>query len=153
MIPIPLRQRRAITPPVARAVSPGRTAPLAAVVSLFAAGLVFTATGCDSGSFQGTLPECRCEVEGCSANSCPIEISFDDTCVGEVTLAEVMVDGHVEREGVTVDSRLTTCSRIEPGTAATIYVRGGPWIWGPLVEQCSTPREARTLILQCIEAR
>lgn len=109
--------------------------------------------GCDSGSFQGELPPCRCEVETCSTNSCPIEVSFDSTCVGEIRLAEVMVDGHVEEEGVTADSRLTTCSRIEPGQSATIWVRGGPWIWGPLVESCTNPREPKTLILQCVEAQ
>ncbi len=122
----------------------------AAVLSALAA---IPVSGCDSGSSQGELPPCRCEVESCSSATCPIEVSFDSTCVGELTLAEVMVDGHVEAEAVRPSERLTTCSRIDPGQTATIYVRGGPWIWGPLQETCSTPSETRALVLQCVEAR
>jgi len=126
-----------------------KSVALAAVLSVVALGV----SACDSGSFQGELPPCRCEVETCSAASCPIEISFDPTCQGEIALAEVMVDDHVEVNTLSPGGRLVTCSRIEPDTSSTIFVRGGPWIWGPLVERCSTPRETRALVLQCVEAR
>lgn len=111
------------------------------------------AAGCESDGFQGELAPCRCEVETCSTASCPIELAFDPTCEGEVALAEVMVDGHIEAQALRPGGRVVTCSRIEPNRTATLYVRGGPWIWGPLVERCTTPGETRSLILQCVEAK
>ncbi len=110
------------------------------------------AAGCESEPFQGELAPCPCDDGGCSAQSCPIEILLDSTCVGEVDVAEALVGDHVEREKIKPASTITACSRIEPGDEVAIIVRGGPWVWGPLGESCDTPGETRSLVLQCVES-
>ncbi|MCC6624052.1 MAG: hypothetical protein IT385_22535 [Deltaproteobacteria bacterium] len=114
--------------------------------------LVLTVAACESEPFQGELAPCPCDDGGCSAEACPIEILLDQTCVGEVSIAEALIGEHVERERITPAQTLTACSRIEPGAEVAITVRGGPWIWGPLEERCTTPGETRSLVLQCVES-
>lgn len=110
-------------------------------------------TGCDSGSFQGEIAPCPCDDGGCSAASCPITVALDETCEGEMAFAEVLVGDHVEGERLAPLAQIQTCSRIEPGEQAVLWVRGGPWIWGPLVERCEAAGETQAIVLQCVEAR
>ena len=49
-------------------------------------------------------------------------------------------------------SDLFPCTRTEPGVESQIVVRGGPWVWGPLLERCLTPGQTQLLVLQCVEA-
>lgn len=114
---------------------------------------VLTSGACDPGSFQGAIAPCVCEAEGCTAQACPVSITLDQTCVGEMSFAEVLVGDHVEEAELVPLEPLRLCSRIEPGEQAQVWVRGGPWVWGPLVERCETPAEVQAIVLQCVEAR
>ncbi len=124
---------------------------LAASLCILLAPLAWAA--CDPGSFQGELAPCVCETEGCSAQSCPVSVTLDQTCVDELSFAEVLVGDHVEASELVPLEPLRLCSRIEPGAQAEVWVRGGPWVWGPLVERCETPAEVQAIVLQCVEAR
>ena len=108
---------------------------------------------CDSGHFQGAIAPCRCETEGCSEASCPITLLLDNTCQGEMPFAEVLVGEHVEDVRVPPLEQRQLCSRIEPGQEAELWVRGGPWVWGPLRERCEIAGETRAIVLQCVEAQ
>jgi len=108
---------------------------------------------CDAGSFQGELAPCPCEGGGCTTAACPITVTLDSTCVGEMAFAEVLVGNHVEAGRLVPLQALETCSKIEPGAEAVLWVRGGPWIWGPLVEHCATAGETRAIVLQCVAAQ
>jgi len=120
--------------------------------SVLLVALISLTGACEDDPTQGALPPCPCDNGGCSTSSCPIEILLDQTCVADVPLAEVLIDQHVEVGTITPQATFRACSRIEPGARADITVRGGPWVWGPLHETCSTPGETRSLVLQCIEA-
>lgn len=108
--------------------------------------------GCDPGSFQGEIAPCVCETEGCSASACPMTVTLDQTCDGEMEFGEVLVEDHVEEEQIVPLEPLRLCSRVEPGDELRVWVRGGPWVWGPLIERCETPGEVQQIILQCVEA-
>lgn len=123
------------------------------VMTLSLVALAALETACDSGSFQGELPACVCETEGCSQAACPIELSLDETCVGELVEAEVLVGDHVEADLLRPSARITTCTKVEPGASKDVWVRGGPWIWGPLTQTCDEPRKVLSVVLQCIEAK
>jgi len=123
------------------------------VLTLSLAALPALETACDSGSFQGELPGCVCETVGCSPSACSIELTLDETCTGELSEAEVLVGDHVEADLLRPKARVTTCSKVEPGKSADVWVRGGPWIWGPLTETCDEPRKVLSVVLQCIEAK
>lgn len=127
--------------------------PFVVVASVLALGVSATAiAGCESDPIQGELPACVCANGGCSAQSCPIQILLDQTCVGEIKSAEALIGEHVEVELLKPSTPYTPCTRIEPGEQVDIIVRGGPWVWGPLNEACDTPGETRSLVLQCVEA-
>lgn len=108
---------------------------------------------CDPGSSQGDIAPCVCDNGGCTTQACPMIVTLDQTCVGEMRFAEVLVDDHVESVLVQPQEPATLCSRVEPGDQATVWVRGGPWVWGPLRETCATPTEAQQIVLQCVEAQ
>jgi hypothetical protein len=108
---------------------------------------------CDPGSFQGEIAPCVCESEGCSQAACPLTITLDETCVGEMSFAEVLVGDHIEEARLIPLEPLRLCSRVEPGDQVLMWVRGGPWVWGPLVERCDTPAAMQAIVLQCVEAR
>jgi len=122
------------------------------IPSVVAVVVLMVGGACESDPVQGDLAPCPCDDGGCSAQSCPIEILLDQTCVGEVTVAEALIGQHVERETLRPSQTMSACSRIEPGEEVAITVRGGPWIWGPLDERCATPGETRSLVLQCVES-
>ena len=143
-IPLPLF---AVSPSAAVAGFPW--AALASVLVLAAPAL----PACDPGSTQGEIAPCACDDGGCTAASCPLTITLDSTCEGEMPFAEVLVDDHVEASPLKPLEPLRICSRVEPGAQATLWVRGGPWVWGPLVERCEVPGENRQIVLQCVEAR
>ena len=108
---------------------------------------------CDSGHFQGAIAPCVCETSGCSDQACPITVTLDNTCEGEMPFAEVLVGDHVEAAHVVPLEAKQLCSRIEPGAEAELWVRGGPWVWGPLRERCENAAETRAIVLQCVEAQ
>lgn len=121
--------------------------------SLAIGALTTVLPACDPGSSQGELPPCPCDGGGCSPASCPLTITLDSTCEGEMEFAEVLIDDHVETSPLEPLVPLLTCSRVEPGAQATLWVRGGPWVWGPLIERCEVPGENQQIVLQCVEAR
>ena len=102
-----------------------------------------------------TAPEaeyrpCRCEVEACSPQSCTYTFVLDESCLGEVPEAEILVDDHVELQTLTAEKQVEACSRTEPGETSIIYVRGGNWIWGPIVRKCSDQGgDAFPMVLEC----
>lgn len=136
-------------------------APLAQHASKLLTGLMAVGTmttagalaACDPGTFQGELPPCVCDNGGCTASACPMTITLDSTCEGEMSFAEVLVDDHVETAPLKPLEPLLTCSRVEPGDQAVLWVRGGPWVWGPLTERCDVAGENQQIVLQCVEAR
>lgn len=109
-------------------------------------------SGCDAGSMQGEIPQCRCDIEQCSSASCGYDLRLDDACKGQLDFAEVLIDGHLEAEVLEPGGSLVPCTRAEPGVAAQLIIRGGDWVWGPLNERCTEPGENRLLVLQCVEA-
>jgi len=136
-----------------RALLPSLRALLPSLRALLLFSPVLGLPACDPGSSQGEIALCVCDEVGCSASSCPLTITLDSTCSGEMQFAEVLVDDHVEGAPLEPLVPLLTCSRIEPGAQATLWVRGGPWVWGPLVERCDVAGENQQIVLQCVEAR
>ncbi len=120
---------------------------------LISAPVFSTVSGCDSGSFQGTLEPCPCDNGGCSPEACPIEVAIDPGCEGQFELAEVLIGEHVETSPVRPSDQVAMCTAIEPNATVTIFVRGGDWAWGPLEERCETARETRVVRLQCVESQ
>ncbi|MCB9733418.1 MAG: hypothetical protein H6745_12500 [Deltaproteobacteria bacterium] len=129
--------------------------PLDTALVLAAALLLFAlpaAGGCAGDAFQGDIPACRCDVELCTSASCGYELRLDPGCNGQIAKAEVLIDGHLESDILSPGISVIPCTRTEPGVESQIIVRGGDWVWGPLVERCTDPGETRLLVLQCIEA-
>ena len=118
----------------------------------FLLALPLGASGCESEPFQGEIPGCRCEIDRCTSASCGYELRLAADCTGELTNAEILVDGHLEAATLVPGEALVTCSRTEPGVTSQVIVRGGDWVWGPLNERCDDPGTNRLLVLQCIEA-
>ncbi|TNF31096.1 MAG: hypothetical protein EP329_12860 [Deltaproteobacteria bacterium] len=113
---------------------------------------ILALAGCESDPYQGELVPCRCEVEACTSASCGYDLRLDAACAGQIDHAEVLIDGHLEESALTPGQDMFPCTRTEPGVASQIIVRGGDWVWGPLVERCMNPGETRLLVLQCVEA-
>jgi hypothetical protein len=108
--------------------------------------------GCAAEPFEGETAACRCEAEpGCSQIDCPIEVVLGESCVGQVDFAEVVIDGHIEREVVRPGEVMTACSRIPLAGVARVAARGGEWLWGPLEEGCLVAGQARRLVFDCSE--
>jgi len=117
-----------------------------------ALALAVAVLACEASPFQGEIPPCRCEVETCTSASCGYDLRLDQTCVGQLSTAEILIDGHLEREALVPGRAVVPCTRTEPGVESEITIRGGDWVWGPLRERCMEPGEVRLLILQCIES-
>jgi hypothetical protein len=93
---------------------------------------------------------CRCEAESCASNSCTFTFTLDESCAGEVSEAEILVDDHLELDTIVPGESVVACSRTEPGETSVVYVRGGDWIWGPIVRKCGEEgNENFPLVLQC----
>ena len=124
-------------------------------VKLIPRVLVIAALGfvaCETSPFQGDLAPCRCDVEVCTSASCGYDLRLDPSCAGQLKSAEVLIDGYLETNTLSPGSDLFPCTRTEPGVESQIVVRGGPWVWGPLLERCLTPGQTQLLVLQCVEA-
>ena len=94
---------------------------------------------------------CRCDVEVCSEQACSFQIAMDSSCSTDVDFAEILVDDHLEVMDLTPGETVTLCSKTEPGDTATIYVRGGSWIWGPINRKCGEEGgQTYSLVLECV---
>ena len=116
------------------------------------AGGLSSLAGCAAEPLDVKTPACRCAAEpGCAEADCPIEVVLGEGCEGQVSLAEVVIDGHLEAQAVRPGEVLTACSRIPFGGVARVAARGGDWLWGPLDEACTVPGETRRLVFDCSE--
>ncbi len=121
------------------------------MVAMTILGLVAAAgAGCVDDPATITYAECVCDDDACGPSYCSFELSLHPNCDGDVEFAEVLVDAHVEEELLVAGETFTPCTRIEPGSKATVWVRGGSWIWGPLERDCH-PGQEHSLVLQCSE--
>ncbi len=135
--------RRAVA--IDRAVN--RLALLAATTLLVS----WTAVGCAAADLDEPAA-CRCEIETCSPQSCGFRVQLDAACAEHVDVAEVLIDHHLEAETLSPGGELLACTRIEPGQAARVWVRGGTWAWGPVVVHCEPPGgDLDTLTFHCDE--
>lgn len=108
--------------------------------------------GCAASDLDDPAP-CRCEIAVCSAQSCGVRVQLDAACADQIDVAEVLIDDHLEEELLGPGGELLACTRIEPGHAARVWVRGGAWAWGPVVVHCAPPGgELDTLTFHCDEA-
>jgi len=117
---------------------------------MLALGLAASASGCVDDPIAVTYPECVCADGGCGPETCGFRLSLHPNCNDDVDFAEVLVDDHVEETLLVQGETLVPCTRYAPGTKATVWIRGGSWIWGPLERGCE-PGQEHTLILQCSE--
>ncbi len=108
--------------------------------------------GCDADPVQGDLVPCRCDVEQCSSAACGYELRLDAACASQVRRAEILIDGHLETDQLVPGGAAFPCTKTEPGVESQIIIRGGDWVWGPLLERCLEPGDTRLLVLQCVEA-
>jgi hypothetical protein len=110
--------------------------------------------GCVEDPVSPVLEPCRCAVApGCLPNACSFQLSLHSSCGDEVTFAEVLVDGHLEEGTLEASEAFVPCTRTDPGASSTVIVRGGGWIWGPLIKNCgSSGGEVHTLVFECAEA-
>lgn len=117
-------------------------------VTILALGLFACA---DDADLIGT-PPCICAEEGvCGDDYCSFAFSLHSSCAGKVTVAELLIDGHLENEPLRFpsDEPLIPCTRTPPGETSEVFVRGGSWLWGS-----ETPGGGATdpMLLECDEA-
>ena len=106
--------------------------------------------GCETDSFHADTKPCVCEEAVCPANTCSFELELHPGCAGEVDLAEVVIDGHLEAVTLTPGVRAVACTRTAPGGESVVLVRGGDWLWGPLKQKCPAQGfKVHTLIFEC----
>ena len=116
----------------------------------FAFFVGLTTFGCVDEPNVPVYTECVCTTETCGPETCGFELSLHPNCDGELSFAEVLVDDHVEEELLEQGQSMIPCTRFAPGTVATVWVRGGSWIWGPLERGCE-PGQNHALVLQCAQ--
>ena len=96
---------------------------------------------------------CPCDRGECSPIACTYELSMHANCGDEVVEAEVLIDGHLEEESMFFGVPYEPCMKTNPGESSTVIVRGGVWIWGPLIKTCGvTGSKVHTLVFECAES-
>ena len=118
-------------------------------------GLLSGGAGCEGDAFdnESRIVACRCETEVCGPRECSFKLTLHPNCADEVSVAEILIDDHLEVATLRAGQTLVACSRTEPGASSEVTVRGGAWIWGPLKRSCPTAGgEEHTLIFECSEA-
>ena len=122
---------------------------------------LFTVSACDNSVLPISEPEpCVCGEDGsqCGDDWCSYELSLEPSCVGQVTQAEVMVDGHLEPEmlgfdtvdGEQVSKLVYPCTRTEPGEETRIDVFAGNWAWSRTGNTCEVPGQVKVIYFGCV---
>ncbi|MEC9071190.1 MAG: hypothetical protein VX938_02370, partial [Myxococcota bacterium] len=123
--------------------------------------LLLSASCADDPGLIAPAP-CACaEEDACGDDFCSFSFTLDESCAGKVSVAELLIDGHLESEPLRFPSEapLVPCSRTAPGETSEIFVRGGSWLWGseepgggatdPMLLSCETPGTIHQRTFEC----
>ena len=117
--------------------------------------------GCDTSVPPLDEPApCVCGDDGslCGDTWCAYELSLQENCVGQVSEAEILIDGHLEAEtlkftavdGAFEPNVVVPCTRTEPGEQSTIHVFSGKWSWSPAGNLCEFEGETKVINFDCV---
>lgn len=100
---------------------------------------------------------CGDDGSGCGDDWCSYSLLLLPNCLGKVTHAEVMIDGHLETEllgfgpdesGEIVPQYMYPCTQTAPGAQTRIDVFGGKWQWSSVGNSCEDAHESNVVPLE-----
>jgi hypothetical protein len=128
---------------------------------IYSALFVILGTGCDVSvpPIDDPLP-CVCGDDGslCGDDWCAYELKLEENCLGQVSQAEILIDGHLEAEtlsftavdGEFVPNVVVPCTRTEPGKETRIDVFAGKWAWSRTGNECDLAGETKVILFGCV---